>query len=159
MNATELFGRLLHGRSPKAYFSEQKPQKLRRNQIPLSCVHVQDSAAQAGRDVQEPPFCLPREHTRALGVRLAYARRVVPPESVGSQTPSRDHSSGDSASRNGASRIRVAIVAPSLGILGGQAVQADRLLRGWESDPDVDAWLVPVNPLPPRPLRAAVRVK
>jgi glycosyltransferase involved in cell wall biosynthesis len=57
------------------------------------------------------------------------------------------------------SRLRVAIVAPSLRILGGQAVQADRLLRSWENDPDVDAWLVPVNPDPPRLLRHAAAVK
>jgi glycosyltransferase involved in cell wall biosynthesis len=57
------------------------------------------------------------------------------------------------------SRIRVAVVAPSLGILGGQAIQADRLLTAWSTDPDVDAWLVPVNPIPPRPFAAAVRVK
>jgi len=53
----------------------------------------------------------------------------------------------------------VAFVAPSLRILGGQAVQADRLLTAWRGDPDVDAWLVPVNPLPPRLLRPALRVK
>jgi len=58
-----------------------------------------------------------------------------------------------------ASKLRVAIVAPSLGILGGQAVQADRLLQAWRGDPDVQAWLVPVNPVPPRPLRWATRVK
>ena len=56
-------------------------------------------------------------------------------------------------------RLRVAFVAPSLRILGGQAVQADRLLQAWRADPDVDAWLVPVNPLPPWPLRAAIGVK
>ncbi|HYM25702.1 MAG TPA: glycosyltransferase family 4 protein [Vicinamibacterales bacterium] len=56
-------------------------------------------------------------------------------------------------------RLRVAIVAPSLRILGGQAVQADRLLRAWRNDADVDAWLVPVNPLPPAPLRPALGVK
>jgi glycosyltransferase involved in cell wall biosynthesis len=53
----------------------------------------------------------------------------------------------------------VAIVAPSLGILGGQAVQADRLLRSWLNDPDVEAWLVPINPVPPALLRHATRVK
>jgi L-malate glycosyltransferase len=42
--------------------------------------------------------------------------------------------------------LKVAIVAPSLHILGGQAVQADRLLTHWRSDPDVEAWLVPINP-------------
>jgi glycosyltransferase involved in cell wall biosynthesis len=56
-------------------------------------------------------------------------------------------------------RLRVAIVAPSLNILGGQAVQADRLLSAWRNDPNVEAWLVPVNPLPPAPLRGAADVK
>ncbi len=51
------------------------------------------------------------------------------------------------------------MVAPSLGILGGQAVQADRLLRAWRDDPDVDAWLVPVNPALPRLLRWAASRK
>jgi len=56
-------------------------------------------------------------------------------------------------------RLRVAFVAPSLGILGGQAVQADRLLAAWRGDADVDAWLIPVNPRPPAPVQFATRVK
>jgi glycosyltransferase involved in cell wall biosynthesis len=56
-------------------------------------------------------------------------------------------------------RLNVAIVAPTVGILGGQAVQAARLLRAWNDDPDVRAWLVPVNPDPIAPLRGALRVK
>jgi hypothetical protein len=56
-------------------------------------------------------------------------------------------------------RLNIAIVAPSMGILGGQAVQAARLLRSWRDDPEVNAWLVPINPVPPGPLRAAVNVK
>jgi glycosyltransferase involved in cell wall biosynthesis len=55
--------------------------------------------------------------------------------------------------------VRVAIVAPSMAILGGQAVQADRLLAAWAGDPDVRAWLVPVNPVPIRPLRALTRIR
>jgi len=55
--------------------------------------------------------------------------------------------------------LNVAIVAPSVGILGGQAVQAARLLDAWRNDPDVRAWLVPVNPLPIPALRPAIRVK
>jgi glycosyltransferase involved in cell wall biosynthesis len=51
------------------------------------------------------------------------------------------------------------VVAPSLRILGGQAVQADRLLKAWREDAEVAAWLVPVNPLPPAPLRFASRIK
>ena len=46
-----------------------------------------------------------------------------------------------------------------MGILGGQAVQADRLLTAWADDPDVQAWLVPINPDPPGPLRAATKIK
>jgi L-malate glycosyltransferase len=56
-------------------------------------------------------------------------------------------------------KLRLAIVAPTLGILGGQAVQADHLLRAWQTDPEVEAWLVPINPVPPRGLRFATRVK
>lgn len=56
-------------------------------------------------------------------------------------------------------RIRVAIVAPSMGILGGQAVQADRLIRAWSDDPEISAWLVPINPIPGRVLRRAIDIK
>ena len=55
--------------------------------------------------------------------------------------------------------LRIAVVAPSLGILGGQAVQADRLLAAWKGDPDVRAWLVPINPLPPGALRKGLDIK
>lgn len=54
--------------------------------------------------------------------------------------------------------LRVAIVAASLRILGGHAVQAERLLTAWRLDPAVDAWLVPIDPLPPPPLRWMLRV-
>ena len=56
-------------------------------------------------------------------------------------------------------RLRVAIVAPSTAILGGQAVQAQRLLAAWERDDEIEAWLVPVNPRPPRWLSAAASIK
>ena len=55
--------------------------------------------------------------------------------------------------------LRVALVAPSMKILGGQAVQAERLLRGWADDPEVRTWLVPTNPPLPGLLRAAADVK
>lgn len=57
------------------------------------------------------------------------------------------------------SRLRVAIVAPSLDFLGGQAVQASRLIDAWRDDPDVEAWLVPHNPVPPGFLSHARKVK
>lgn len=56
-------------------------------------------------------------------------------------------------------RLRVALVAPSLRILGGQAVQAERLLRAWRGDPEIEAWLVPVDPLPPAALSRLRRIK
>src|SRR4051812_8023831 len=56
-------------------------------------------------------------------------------------------------------KLRIAIVAPSLQILGGQAVQAQRLLDAWRHDPDVDAWLVPVNPVPSGPFAHLLKIK
>jgi L-malate glycosyltransferase len=52
----------------------------------------------------------------------------------------------------------VAVVAPTMAILGGHAVQARELLAGWSHDPEVEAWLVPINPVPPGPLRHALRL-
>jgi len=46
-------------------------------------------------------------------------------------------------------RLKIAIVAPTLRILGGQAVQAHRLLTAWNGDPEIEAELVPINPMPP----------
>ena len=56
-------------------------------------------------------------------------------------------------------KLRVALVAPSLEILGGQAVQADRLLRAWHQDDEVECRLVPITPDPPGPLRHLRKVK
>jgi glycosyltransferase involved in cell wall biosynthesis len=47
-------------------------------------------------------------------------------------------------------RMRVAIVAASLRYVGGQSVQADLLLRHWQDDPAVEAWLIPIDPRFPR---------
>ena len=55
--------------------------------------------------------------------------------------------------------LRVAIVAASLRILGGQAVQAQRLLDAWQTEKRVTAWLVPIDPVAPGPLSAMQRVK
>lgn len=56
-------------------------------------------------------------------------------------------------------RLEVALVAPSLDILGGHSVQAAQLLKAWSTDPDVHAWLVPINPTPPPILRLGTRIK
>ena len=57
------------------------------------------------------------------------------------------------------SRVRVAIVVASLRILGGQAVQANRLLNGWAGDREIDAWIVPIDPIPPSPFDRLLRIK
>jgi L-malate glycosyltransferase len=56
-------------------------------------------------------------------------------------------------------KIRVCHVAPSLDMLGGQSIQAARLLEGLKEAPEVEAELLPINPTLPGPLRRLQRVK
>lgn len=56
-------------------------------------------------------------------------------------------------------RQRVLIVAPSLGILGGQAVQAANLHARLSEEPAIEVGFLAVNPALPGPLRAMQRVK
>ncbi len=42
--------------------------------------------------------------------------------------------------------MKVAIVAPSLRYVGGQAVQADLLMRLWQNDPEVEVSFIAVDP-------------
>src|SRR5688500_6084674 len=56
-------------------------------------------------------------------------------------------------------RLRVAIVVASLRILGGHAVQANRLLNGWAGDREIDAWIVPIDPIPAPPFDRLLRIK
>lgn len=55
--------------------------------------------------------------------------------------------------------IRVTLVGPSLDILGGQAVQADRLLGRFRAVPALQPEFLPVNPRLPGPFRSLQRVK
>ena len=48
--------------------------------------------------------------------------------------------------------IRVLLIAPSLKIIGGQSIQADRLLRCLASEPSVQVQFLPVNPRLPAAL-------
>ncbi|MGC2246411.1 MAG: glycosyltransferase family 4 protein [Terriglobales bacterium] len=57
-----------------------------------------------------------------------------------------------------AGRMKVAIVAPSLRYVGGQAVQADLLMRLWRNDPDVEVTFIAVDPPLPRALAWAERI-
>jgi glycosyltransferase involved in cell wall biosynthesis len=55
--------------------------------------------------------------------------------------------------------VRVVIVAPSLDILGGQAVQAARLLERLRQEPGVEVDFLPVNPRLPGVLRKLQAIK
>jgi glycosyltransferase involved in cell wall biosynthesis len=56
-------------------------------------------------------------------------------------------------------KLRVAIVAPTLRILGGHSVQAQRLLDEWAHDQEIVAWLVPINPALPGRLAPLLNIK
>lgn len=56
-------------------------------------------------------------------------------------------------------RLRVALVVASLRILGGQSVQAQRLVEGWQRTGPVDVWIVPIDPVPPAPWDRLLRIK
>src|SRR5947209_7290647 len=55
--------------------------------------------------------------------------------------------------------VRVLIVAPSFDILGGQSVQAARLLQGLRQEPSLEVSFLPVNPRLPEPFRWLQRIK
>ena len=55
--------------------------------------------------------------------------------------------------------IRVLLIAPSLRITGGQAVQATRLLAALRKDPSIDVDFQAIGPEPPGLLRALKRLK
>lgn len=55
--------------------------------------------------------------------------------------------------------IRVAIVAPSLRVIGGQSVQADRLRSALGERPDVEVVFVPIDPPLPGPFGALQRIR
>ena len=56
------------------------------------------------------------------------------------------------------SRMRVAIVGPSLRYVGGQSVQADLLVQRWKQDREVDVSFIAVDPRFPYGLRWAERI-
>src|SRR5690349_23578041 len=56
-------------------------------------------------------------------------------------------------------RLRVLIVAPSFGILGGQSVQAARLADRLREEPSLEVGFLPINPRLPGPLQYLQRIK
>jgi glycosyltransferase involved in cell wall biosynthesis len=79
---------------------------------------------------------------------------------AGKRLHSRASSSRSSRDRRGLPKPapQVALVAPSLRYVGGQAVQADLLMRNWGDDPEVAARFIAVDPRLPFGLRWAERV-
>jgi glycosyltransferase involved in cell wall biosynthesis len=63
------------------------------------------------------------------------------------------------AKAGGAVPLRVLIVAPSLDILGGQAVQAERLINHLRAEPSLEIGFLPINPRLPGILRKLQAVK
>jgi L-malate glycosyltransferase len=59
----------------------------------------------------------------------------------------------------GSTKLKIAIVAPSLRYIGGQAVQAELLLRLWRHDSDIEAIFVAVDPSLPRWSRWAKSIR
>jgi L-malate glycosyltransferase len=55
--------------------------------------------------------------------------------------------------------VRVLVVAASLDILGGQAVQADRLVRHLQHEPSIEVSFLPINPRLPGKLRKLQSIK
>lgn len=53
----------------------------------------------------------------------------------------------------GLAPVRVLLIAPSLDILGGQAVQANYLLSFMGDAPEIAITFLPINPRPPKPFR------
>ena len=63
------------------------------------------------------------------------------------------------ADAGAAARLRVLVVAPSLDILGGQAVQATRLMTRLEQEPSLEIGFLPINPRLPGALRKLQQIK
>ncbi|HEX8707357.1 MAG TPA: glycosyltransferase family 4 protein [Pyrinomonadaceae bacterium] len=59
----------------------------------------------------------------------------------------------------GQTPLRVLIVAPSMDILGGQAVQAERLMDGLKQEPSLSVSFLPINPRLPGVLRHLQAIK
>ena len=55
--------------------------------------------------------------------------------------------------------LRVAIVVASERIVGGHSVQARLLRDAWRTEGEVDAWIVPIDPVPPAPIDRLLRIK
>jgi glycosyltransferase involved in cell wall biosynthesis len=78
-----------------------------------------------------------------------------------SQDREKDSREGGRAAQAGAvpKRLRVCIIAASLDILGGQAIEAQRILKGMHDEPSVEMSFLPINPRLPGVLRRLQDIK
>ena len=79
------------------------------------------------------------------------------PSNKGAQTQIEPDSAGSFGAA--AQSLRILIVAPSFDILGGQAVQAARLINGLKSEPSLEIGFLPINPRLPGVLRKLQSIK
>src|SRR5581483_12282975 len=86
------------------------------------------------------------------GDALVWPKDEIRPDSGGSSTDNASPRALDGP-------LRVLIVAPSLRILGGQAVQASRLIEPLTADPRVKVSFLPINPLLPSVLKKLQSIK
>jgi glycosyltransferase involved in cell wall biosynthesis len=56
-------------------------------------------------------------------------------------------------------RLRILVIAPSFDILGGQTIQAARLIEGLAAEPSVSVGFLPINPRVPSVLRWLQKIK
>src|SRR5258708_37128325 len=61
--------------------------------------------------------------------------------------------------RSSEAPLRILIVGPSLDILGGQAVQAERLMKRLQAEPSLEVGFLPINPRLPGVLRKLQAIK
>jgi glycosyltransferase involved in cell wall biosynthesis len=115
----------------------------------LSSPELRSSLSFRAREFAQSTFSVER-------IRQQY--RAVYAEALASRSRQRSSPPPKSRETGIDSRVRVAFVAPSLRYVGGQAVQADLLMRNWRDDPEVEACLIPVDPRFPYGLRWIERV-
>jgi L-malate glycosyltransferase len=80
------------------------------------------------------------------------------PQSVSLRQP-HDATTSSRATQAAARRLRILIVAPSLDILGGQAIQAMRLQTRLAEEPSLEVGFVPINPRLPGLLGKLQKIK
>lgn len=87
--------------------------------------------------------------------------QVAAPAHTHDELSRRDHTPAARPEVHGASarRLRVCVVAPSMRILGGQAIQAQRLLSHLSRVPGIEVGFIPHNPALPAPLDRLQRIR